>query len=930
MCRARGLKGLVGFASDKAIASYAPHLVLEPFHMVLDLAFEFPSKTVRGTIKYSIKNNNKAKFVPAASKHLFQTLTLNAMSMDVSSVRAVNQADPLQSVTYEYDGSEIKLLWATPFAADEKREVIVQYSVTKPIAGLYFHVPDATKHPERVMHVVTDHETEKARYWLPCVDYPTVRTSLEFNLTAPASLVSLANGIETGSTLNNDGTKTTSFKLDHLCPSYLLCLAVGEFVEAVDESVNDMPIKYYAPKNYTVDQLKLTFGRTPAMVKWLQKKVGYKFPWPKYYQIISPEVGGGAMENISLVTYNTYFTLDARRALEIGHLTDAVNVHEMAHTYFGDLLVIRHFEHAWLKESWATYTESLWFEDHYPYEEFRLDLISNAASYMDECKEYMRPIVNRTYDSSWDMFDRHTYPGGAWRIHMLRHKLGDEIFWAAVTNYVNRFAGKVVETEDFKRCLEEVSGLNLTLFFDQWIYSAGYPKIKCSFEHHASEELVSVKMEQVHDTPAGSLVAKVFEMDVEVDIIDSEGVLHTGKVSFEAGGPRSITTFVPIGKAKVSVVEIDPRGKVLHALEFEPGETVLEANAKNGKDIGTRIHAFKELIKLGSYTSMKKVRHLLANEPFFGVRALVYRKLAEAKTSPAISILCDSLMTEKQPRALVALTSSCMFRDALIRQNVLTLLGHPSAEQTYVSRAKLYEILGYQRNPDDLTLLLKALDDPEEQGLEGIIRSGVVRALGVHESAGAHAALEARLRSPERDNDKVRTSLLMSLARSADAGAGSVSGEEIKRYISRAKDALVEALRDDRGSVRHAAINALGKLKASEHYSLAKTIVETTFPKIDHPSMLKSAKSLQGGAGGDDAAKLTKTVEELEEKLKKLEKSLEKISAKEELREEAAKAAKEVSDKATSSSVESLPASVAKIDGTAQTSVNTTIASSQT
>jgi aminopeptidase N len=64
------------------------------------------------------------------------------------------------------------------------------------------------------------------------------------------------------------------------------------------------------------------------------------------------------MENISLVTWVDLFIQDEILASERKHVTDLVNVHEMSHTYFGDLLVIRHFEHAWLKESWATYMES--------------------------------------------------------------------------------------------------------------------------------------------------------------------------------------------------------------------------------------------------------------------------------------------------------------------------------------------------------------------------------------------------------------------------------------------------------------------------------------------------------------------------------------------------------------------------------------------
>jgi aminopeptidase N len=55
-----------------------------------------------------------------------------------------------------------------------------------------------------------------------------------------------------------------------------------------------------------------------------------------------------------------------------------------------------------------------------------------------EAATYQRPLVCKTYDSSWDLFDRHLYPGGALRLHMLRDTLGDATFWAGVRQYVSK------------------------------------------------------------------------------------------------------------------------------------------------------------------------------------------------------------------------------------------------------------------------------------------------------------------------------------------------------------------------------------------------------------------------------------------------------------------------------------------------------------
>lgn len=79
-------------------------------------------------------------------------------------------------------------------------------------------------------------------------------------------------------------------------------------------------------------------------------------------------------------------------------------------------------------------------------------------------------FLYREYNSSWDLFDQHLYPGGAWRIHMLRGLLGDEAFWKGVRSYVRDYHTSLVETVDFQRALERPTGRNLTKFFDQVMY----------------------------------------------------------------------------------------------------------------------------------------------------------------------------------------------------------------------------------------------------------------------------------------------------------------------------------------------------------------------------------------------------------------------------------------------------------------------------
>ena len=185
--------------------------------------------------------------------------------------------------SWDYNGSLITIHWETPFAPLEARSLSISYKVVRPVAGLYFDVP-SPEYPNRVLHAITDNETERCRYWLPCIDFPAVRTTLSFSLTAPSNMKAFANGTLLSETLANN-LVTTEYRCETPCPSYLICLAVGEFVTISDQTVNNMPIRYIAPKSMPVEHLSRSFGKTPDMVRWIEKKLDYSFPWPKYDQI---------------------------------------------------------------------------------------------------------------------------------------------------------------------------------------------------------------------------------------------------------------------------------------------------------------------------------------------------------------------------------------------------------------------------------------------------------------------------------------------------------------------------------------------------------------------------------------------------------------------------------------------------------------------
>jgi aminopeptidase N len=214
------------------------------------------------------------------------------------------------------------------------------------------------------------------------------------------------------------------------------------------------------------------------------------------------------------------------------------------------------------------------------------------------------------------MFDYHTYPGGAWRIHMLRKRLGEEAFWSAVQTYIERFANKTVQTSDFQNCLEEASGFNLTRFFDEWVYGKGYPKLKGQYEYNSNRVKITLTQTQVDEAAQVPLFG--FELDVEV--VTKAGKKVKTVVSFDQHD--TVTAIVDLPENdKPSQVCVDPEGKVLFTLDIPSVDRdILIETAKSSESIVNRIWAYGELISEGSRPALKAVKGLLKEEPYHGVR----------------------------------------------------------------------------------------------------------------------------------------------------------------------------------------------------------------------------------------------------------------------------------------------------------------------
>lgn len=818
------------FVTPASKDHYAPDLRVRPVHLDLDLRVDVEGQTLDGVVTHTLVGRGGA-----------DALTLHAV--DFHEVRVEGDG-----VRYEYDGESLQLAWDEAFTEAEERKVVIRYRVREPRTGLMFSGAAGTDDPDRPLFAATDHETERARFWLPTVDLPAVRPTLSFHIRADARFTILANGRLERIETHDDGTHTAHWELEQPCPSYLTCFAIGEFAEWRDDT-GIVPIAAYAPRSlYGADDLRRSFDRTKAMLDWMPEKLGVPFPYPKYYQFAAPFVGG-AMENISLVSWDDAFVLTEARAPEMKRLVDIVNLHEMAHTWFGDHIVCRDYAHAWLKESWATYMESCWYEHDAGADEFAYDLYTSAANYFDECaKRYVRPIVTRKFDSSWDMYDYHLYPGGAWRLHMLRRLLGDAVFWGAVRTYLQRHAGGEVETDDFRRALEEASGRSLEPFFDQWLRRPGHPKLSGSFRWNAADREGVFELKQTQENEKKGVGLFDFDVDLAWWTGGERQVVTT---RFEG---RTLRHVIPM-KTAPDRVRVDPDQKVLMLLDFDPGSVRLLRQLESDDVVG-RILAGNRLIKSGKRSDLDAVARAYETDPFWGTRVQWAAALGNAKSEAAIEALADLASSQTEIESLAPLFRACgSYRDPRLAEVLQERLRGALPVR---AREAALEALGKQRDGSTMESLVKASHDDDEYAAVGALRG-----LGESRQREALAPLTQALAGGRRARVRPAAATALGvLARHLD---------EPQRI--EALDALSEALRDPIGRVRAAAAAALSTTRAHDRIDE----LEAYRARLPHQEQVRLDRHLRRLRGGPGPNKTQRRVEELEQILRKLESRLEKM-----------------------------------------------------
>ncbi len=771
-------------------------------HVKLEVGVDWEKKEVAGTATLTL----------AAINDGLQQVTLDAAEIKIESVLAGER--PLE---FAPEGDLLHITLDRTYKAGEKLEVAIRYR-TRPRKGGYFTAPD-TRYPQKPREVWTQGESDYNRYWFPGYDFPNDKASSEIIVTAPADMITVANGhlVE----VREDkaaGTKTWHWREDVPHVNYLTSLIVGKFDKHSDKA-GEVPVDYYVPPGTDAATVKRSFEQTPAMIQFFGEWIGVPYQYEKYAQTTVEDFLWGGMENISATTLYTDTLHD--EAATPNWTSEGLVAHELVHQWWGDLLTCRDWSHIWLNEAFATFFTNLWYEHRYGRDEYDYRRWQDMQDYKKEDREeYRRPIVMPWYVNEMDLFDSHTYPKGAVVIDMLRYVLGDAQFQKSLRHYAEKHARQSVDTEDLRKAIGEATGQELGWFFEEWLYSAGHPEFSVNAEWQPESKQLHLTVEQKQPQTE---MTPLFRMPVEVEVTTSQGA-QTFRI--EVAHERDDFYF-PLAEASTRV-RFDTGQRILKTLEFPRSRAELIDLLQNDSNVIGRIWAAEQLgQRQNDLAAVGALREALVKEKFWGVRKEIARVLGDVKT----------------PAAREALVEALRDADARVQERAAEALGE------------------FQNDAE----AAKALESVIDKDAKTYVVAAAVKSLGRVHAQGAFERLRDALKR-DSHREVIRKGALEGLAHLGDSRGLGIA-MEWSRYgrPPRARESAIEAL----GTLGRGNDNTYNSLLSllNDPYMWAR---QSALKALGEMGDTRAIPALEAFAAGEVERRLQWEAEKALEKLRKI------------------------------------------------------------
>ncbi|MER6070212.1 M1 family metallopeptidase [Streptomyces sp. NPDC001817] len=419
----------------------------------LDLSYDPTTKLVEATATLRVRTTRA-----------LTRLSLDALGLDIGSVSVCGR-----TAGWEQADEKLRITPAEPLPADAAATVRVTYT-----ADPRRTLPHTAWVPTPDGFAICP-QPNSAHTVFPCNDHPSDKADFSFRITVPDGLRGVANGLLTGTESLGDGRTAYSYRSLAPIATELVQITVGDYVIKNRQGPYSLPLRDVVPAARAA-ALEPALALTPGLVTWLESRLG-AFPFETYGLLPCNSDDPNAfdftgLETQTLTLYKPNFLLQEEKKIG-SHM-----MHELVHSWFGNLVCPATWADLWLNEGHADFYGLL-----YRYERGWTDSLGLTTMEARMKDTYARGDQWR-HDSgpvaapnATNLFDSQRYLGGVLVLYAFRQLVGEDVFHAVERAFLDRFRGSSATTADYIAVASEISGQDQSGFLGDWLHGTRTPRM---------------------------------------------------------------------------------------------------------------------------------------------------------------------------------------------------------------------------------------------------------------------------------------------------------------------------------------------------------------------------------------------------------------------------------------------------------------------
>ena len=388
------------------------------------------------------------------------------LDLQVANVDSVI-TDGVKDTNYQYNRRFLSVNIPSHISTGDTFCVRVYYNGTELIESYGFggiHFENNLIYNLGVAFAATPHNY--GRVWYPCFDNFTDKAAYDFHITVRPNWMAYCNGTLQSSTTHADGSTTFHWREYKPMPTYLVSVAAGDF-NTLNYTIQGKEHSYPANLAFfeqDTNTVKQAFALLDQALPMYEECFG-TYEWGRIGYIATPI---GSMEHCSNIALTQQCFSDMSETYQ------SVIIHELSHSWFGNLVTCASAHDMWFNEGGASFCEEVGFEGvkgkAYS-DQYYKELLSEMLRKLHHIDGGYLPLYglpsNKTYSNT-------VYKKGALVFHSLRGYLGKEVFYESMRQLFTRNKFTSMDSYTIRDSLSAYSGINLTDFFDFHVFNPGF------------------------------------------------------------------------------------------------------------------------------------------------------------------------------------------------------------------------------------------------------------------------------------------------------------------------------------------------------------------------------------------------------------------------------------------------------------------------